>query len=104
MDENGVVTGVKKGTTQITITAGGKDATVNIKVEDAPLYGDVDLDGQVTVKDATLVQKYVVKNTPLTDLQKYAANVFDKDEINIKDATYIQKYVNGSISSFPCEE
>ena len=104
VDEHGVVTGVKKGTTQITITAGGKSATVNVKVQDAPLYGDVDLDGQVTVKDATLVQKYLVKNSTLTDLQKYAANVFDKDEINIKDATYIQKFVNGSISSFPCEK
>lgn len=104
VDEHGVVTGVKEGTTQITITAGGKDATVNVKVQDAPLYGDVDLDGKVTVKDATLVQKYLVKDSTLTDLQKYAANVFDNDEINIKDATYIQKYVNGSISSFPCEK
>lgn len=55
------------------------------------LKGDVDGDGVVTVVDATLVQKYVVKLSTLTDSQIKIADVNGDGEISVADATEIQK-------------
>lgn len=55
--------------------------------------GDVDLDGDVTVKDATLVQKDIVKLETLTDFQKKVADINSDGAISVTDATDIQKIV-----------
>lgn len=55
--------------------------------------GDVDLDGVVTVKDATLVQKDIVQLETLTGFQKKIADSNLDGSINITDATAIQKTV-----------
>lgn len=55
--------------------------------------GDVDGDGEVTVMDATLVQKYIVSLETLTDSQLNVANVNGDGEISVIDATQIQKIV-----------
>ena len=55
--------------------------------------GDVDLDGDVTVKDATLVQKDIVQLETLTDFQKKAADINSDGTISVTDATDIQKIV-----------
>lgn len=57
------------------------------------LKGDVDGDGVVTVMDATLVQKYIVKLSTLTDSQLKIADVNGDGEITVVDATDIQKIV-----------
>lgn len=57
------------------------------------LIGDVDLDGELTVKDATLIQQYIVELKDLTDLQQKIANVNGDEEINVMDATYIQMII-----------
>jgi len=56
------------------------------------IYGDVDLDGAVTVKDATLIQKGLAKIAYVTAVQKYLA---DPNGIgySVKNATAIQKYL-----------
>lgn len=54
---------------------------------------DVDLDGLVSITDATLVQKYVSKLSALSDIQKDLADCDDDGDITIKDATYIQKII-----------
>lgn len=56
------------------------------------IYGDVDLDGKVSVKDATLVQKDLAKISYATAVQKYLA---DPEGIgySVKNATAIQKYL-----------
>lgn len=56
------------------------------------IYGDVDLDGKVSVKDATLVQKDLAKITYVTAVQKYLADP-DGTGYSIKNATAIQKYL-----------
>ena len=81
--------------------------------EDAEMHlsGDVDGDKEVTVKDATLVQKFVAKYSDVvtelvSDPVRIAAADVDhsggfedpdwvnnRDEVTIKDATYIQKKV-----------
>ena len=56
------------------------------------IYGDVDLDGSVTVKDATLIQKGLAKVTYVTAVQRYLADP-DGTGYSIKNATAIQKYL-----------
>ncbi len=68
------------------------------------LMGDVDLDGRITVKDATLIQKFVAA---LEDLHpnKYAvADVDNNGNVNVKDATMIQKKIAGIINEFPVRD
>ena len=55
--------------------------------------GDVDGDGEVTVMDATLVQKYIVNLETLTDSQLKVADVNGDGEVSVLDATEIQKIV-----------
>ncbi len=62
------------------------------------LLGDVDLDGKLTVKDATLVQLHCAGLTILTENQLSVANVDQDKEINVKDATIIQLYLAGLIT------
>lgn len=54
---------------------------------------DVDLDGLVSVTDATLLQKYVVGIATLTDDQKLLADCNGDGVIDVRDATYIQKII-----------
>lgn len=57
--------------------------------------GDVNSDGDISVVDATLVQKYIVGLENLKDFQKKSADVNDDNEISVVDATLIQKYIVG---------
>lgn len=76
----------------------------------APMYmaGDIDSDQKLTVKDATLIQKYLAKIPEALDTvynhiigycvmeadEPWGMKMFDSyAEVNIKDATYIQKKV-----------
>ena len=60
------------------------------------LIGDADLNGTIDIIDATVVQKYIVKLTTLSDKALIAAARCDADGenniVSIKDATYIQTY------------
>ena len=62
----------------------------------ANIYGDVDLNGKVNVKDATLIQKVVAGiEDKFSDEAFICADANIDVEINIKDATIIQKFVAG---------
>ena len=75
---------------------------VSVKCE-MYLRGDIDGDKELTVKDATLIQKYLAKIPEAIDTvnsHPLGAYVMDTElnfattpEVNIKDATYIQKKV-----------
>lgn len=65
-----------------------------------PTLGDVNCDGSITVKDATLVQKSIVKLVALTSNQEKLADVTKDNAITVKDATLIQKYVVKLVDSF----
>ena len=68
----------------------------------APLFlGDVDFIGSVTVKDATMVQKYLAGITDFDKRQMVLAEVDGDGLITIKDATMIQKYCAKIIKRFP---
>ncbi len=55
-------------------------------------YGDADLDEKVTVKDATLIQKFIAGLEKLSLLQKQAAKT-SGGKITVRNATEIQKYI-----------
>lgn len=60
--------------------------------------GDVNLDGTVSVADATAVQKYLASMAVFNSLQKKAANVNGDEVISISDATMIQKHIAGLLT------
>ena len=57
------------------------------------VYGDVNGDGDITVVDATLVQKHVVQLETLSADKQILADVNEDNTISVVDATLIQKYV-----------
>lgn len=57
------------------------------------VYGDVNGDGDITVVDATLVQKHVVQLETLSADKQILADVNWDNTISVVDATLIQKYV-----------
>ena len=80
----------------------------------APMYmsGDIDSDSKITIKDATLIQKYLAKIPEALDVvndhnvgycvmevdQPWGLDMFGGySEVTIKDATYIQKKVANMI-------
>ena len=70
----------------------------------AELYGDTDGDGEVTILDATSVQRYLAE---LKELDKRAiarSMVLGESELTILDATCIQRYLAEMIDSFPAGE
>lgn len=68
--------------------------------EPGDLLGDVNLDGQINIRDATMIQMNLAKMVTLSDRQLYLANV-DKDSgVSIRDVTLIQMFVAKLIASF----
>lgn len=73
------------------------DAGVNLTAyvqwvsKDSVLIGDVNLDGVVSVLDATDIQKYLVGNCEFNDIQLYAADVNGDGIISILDVNEIQE-------------
>ena len=57
------------------------------------ILGDVNLNGEVTISDATLIQKDLAKIATLDETQALAAEVTGDGEVNIKDTTMIQKWL-----------
>lgn len=56
-------------------------------------HGDVNLDGNINIKDVTYIQKYLANIYTFTPKQQYLADVDGKAGVNIKDATYMQKWL-----------
>ncbi|MBQ7385204.1 MAG: hypothetical protein IJW04_01720 [Ruminococcus sp.] len=55
--------------------------------------GDVNRDGKLNIRDATLIQKYIAKIASLDDEQILLADYKPDGKVNIKDATLIQKKI-----------
>lgn len=68
------------------------------------IYGDADNNGDISIKDATIIQKYLAKLAEFSDdVYKYA-DVNASGDVTISDATLVQKFVAHIIESFPAEE
>ena len=66
-------------------------AVINNKPE--PLLGDVDMDGDVDIQDATLLQICLAEMTALNDDQFKLADVNQDGFVNVRDVTAIQRIV-----------
>ena len=66
---------------------------VEDETKNALVYGDVNIDGIITVVDATIVQKYIVNMAHLDNVNQKLADVDVDAVITIKDATAVQKYI-----------
>ncbi len=71
----------------------GTSGEYNVILAESVLLGDVNLDGNVKIQDATLIQKYLAKFVELDAQQLTTADVTEDGKVNIKDATAIQKYI-----------
>ena len=65
------------------------------------IYGDADCDGEVTILDATVIQRILV-NMDWENFNVKAADV-DGEGLDIIDATLIQRYLVNMIERFPAE-
>ncbi len=67
--------------------------TVDYVVYSEQLLGDVNMDGVITVADATLVQKMVAQLETMSSDQSILADVDNNGTVNVNDVTCIQKYI-----------
>lgn len=103
-------TGTTSGTevTTPSSTAGGTTssqptsatATATVATSSAPIkstyyIGDADLDGRISVKDATKIQKHLAKLLTLDEIPLTLADANNDTKVSVKDATQIQKYIAG---------
>ena len=72
---------------------------VEVKVT-APLLGDVDLDGVISVMDATEIQLAIAKRKTLTAEQEKFADTDRDGKVSVMDATAIQLFVAKKITEF----
>lgn len=68
------------------------------------MYGDVNGDKNISVKDATLIQKFAAKYFKLITIEMLCADVNGDEKVNVKDATAIQKYVAKIETNLPIGE
>lgn len=92
IDENGLVKGNKRGTATVTVSCGNVSTQLTVSVVD-PEVGDVDLDGEITIFDATVLQRYLIKLQTLSDDALAQADANRDGDITIPDATTIQRYL-----------
>lgn len=57
--------------------------------------GDTEQDGEVNIKDATAIQKYLAMLIEFSGIQEKVADFDDNGSVNISDATAIQKMLAG---------
>lgn len=85
----------KTGKQTVIVTCQG--AYIEYEITICP-KGDVNLDGTVSVADATAIQKYLASMAVFNTLQKKAANVNGDENVSISDATMIQKHIAGLLT------
>ncbi|MDO4747947.1 MAG: dockerin type I repeat-containing protein [Eubacteriales bacterium] len=69
------------------------DTQSNNDAQELGLLGDANQDGQVTVIDATTIQKHLVELLTLDDIGMLLADVNEDGTVSVMDATLIQRWV-----------
>ena len=70
------------------------------RIDATDMRGDLNVDGIVTIADATDVQKGLANLITFTDNQKISGDVNGDGEVTIVDVTIIQKYITKLVESF----
>lgn len=101
------VSGLKPGTEYIwyaTLSAADSGYTQSDFYEfttNARTMGDVNNDGVISINDATLIQKILVKKVDHTEDNILYGDVDDSGYLGIRDTTLIQLYLSKIIDAFP---
>ncbi|WP_405343871.1 dockerin type I domain-containing protein, partial [Ruminococcus sp.] len=97
VDENGVLTAVSEGSTILYASVDIYDAVREYSVMVSPvseyILGDTDGDGNVTIVDATLIQRYDAQMITLSKSALKRSDVDRDDDVNIIDVTFIQRWL-----------
>ncbi len=80
-------------TTNIPETSAQSDTQPESSENNSAIYGDANGDKSISIKDVTLIQKYIVALTQLSQDVQRLCDVNDDNQLNIKDATCIQWYL-----------
>ena len=75
--------------------------SVSVSTAAAQLYGDVDGDNDVTIRDTAFIQRFLAGAIELDDAAQTRGDVDADDDVTIRDASMIQRYLSGVIDSFP---
>ena len=101
--ETAVVARYAMGTTNMSASKRLIVLDEGIGVVATDLLGDVNGDGKVSLKDATVITLGVVGVLELTDSQKNIGDVSGDGKVNLRDATLIKLFILGSLDKFPAE-
>ena len=97
VDENGVLTAVSEGSTILYASVDIYDAVREYSVTVSPvseyILGDTDGDGNVTIVDATMIQRYDAQMITLSKSALKRSDVDRDDDVNIIDVTFIQRWL-----------
>lgn len=95
VSNDGEVKGLKEGSATVTITCGGvsTDVAVTVTSGKSSIIGDVNMDGVVTISDATAIQKFCISIDPNCDFNNLLADVNNDGVISVLDATCVQRFV-----------
>ena len=80
-------------------------ASVQLTIEAKPtvVYGDVNSDGDINMRDANMVRRHYLYQITLTDTEFTAADVNGDGDITMADFNLIVRYYMFKIASFPVE-
>lgn len=92
------VTVVKNGTYQSSASVSKPEFTINLTELGNVKYGDVNLDGKVSITDVTVLQNYLAKKSTLSSAALKNADANKDGIVDIIDATDIQCYLAGYIT------
>lgn len=89
--------GINTALTSLDLPAIGDD-------EPKIIYGDVDNDSKIDIKDISLMIRYWNKAVEFTDTQMKVADLDGDGLVDIKDISLMIRYWNKAITSFPVEK
>ncbi|MDY3257769.1 MAG: dockerin type I repeat-containing protein, partial [Ruminococcus callidus] len=73
----------------------GSDVVITV------VSGDVNLDNDVTIADAVLLNKYLVKSATLNEAQEAAADAYYDGKLDSTDTLTILKFIVGTYDQLP---
>ena len=94
-------------TTETPATSGSKETTTSTTSQTTTVvpgdytYGDVNLDGSISLLDVVYINKYIAKVLDLTDTQKDAADCCEDNTINGADVTALLRSIVRLITGLP---
>ena len=96
--QDGTITGIKEGTTTITVECEGITKKIEVTVKKY-LRGDINQDGIVNGNDVNYGMRGIVGKITLTELEKQIGDVNDDDVFNANDINKIMRYIVGKINT-----